>query len=749
MATQDLTKEIIGIEGMHCASCVRLIEQSLAKVAGVQEANVNFATGQATVTYLSSQANRRQLEEEINRTGYKAIRSDHSSPGQPDHQEMAREQEIKTLRPKIALGALVGLIIIWGTVPGLINSAPEIVRNPLFQLALATPVQFWAAWQFYRGTWKGLLHRSANMDTLIALGTLVAYLYSAFIAFFPEAINSLGVEVTPYFDVSVIVITLILLGRYLEAVAKKRTSQAIKKLMNLQAKTARVIRDGAEVDLPIEQVRHGDRIIVRPGEKIPVDGKVIDGSSSVDESMVTGESIPVSKKIDDLVIGATINKTGSLTMVAERVGSETMLAQIIKLVEEAQGSKAPIQRLVDLISSYFVPIVIMIAIGTFVVWYVSGPSPALTYALLNTVAVLIIACPCAMGLATPTAIMVGTGLGAERGILIKNAESLETAHRVRAIVFDKTGTLTNGQPVLTDIVTWQTGKDELLAEIAALENLSEHALAEAIVKAAKAAKLELPRATDFEAVSGRGVKGKVDGRAVVVGNRKMFEAEGIKLSSERESELERLEKEGKTAILAGIDGIPAGVVAVADTIRSTAPAAVQELKDLGLKVLMITGDNRRVAEAIAKQAGIEPSGVLAEVLPQDKEKEIRRLQKQGSRVAMVGDGINDAPALAAADNGIAMGSGTDVAIEAADITLINKDLRSLAAAIRLSRKTIRTIRLNLFWAFGYNVLLVPVAAGVLFPVWGILLSPIFASAAMAASSISVVLNSLLLKRSKI
>lgn len=739
------TKETIDIEGMHCASCVRMIERALGKVQGVHEANVNLATSKATVIYDPAKTDRSALDKAINNTGYKAVKAEDV---QHDHQEMMREREIKALRPKIITGAVAGLIILWGTFPGLIDIAPALVKNPLFQLILATPIQFWAAWQFYQSTWKSLLHRSANMDTLIAIGTLVAYGYSAFIAFFPSVLMSLGVAAMPYFDVAVIVITLILLGRYLEAVAKRKTGQAIKKLVGLQAKTARVLRDGTESDVPIEEVIHGDKILVRPGEKIPVDGKIIDGASSVDESMVTGESIPAIKAVGDTVIGATINKTGSFTFVAEKVGAETLLSQIIQLVEEAQGSKAPIQRLADTVSSYFVPVVIMIAIATFVIWYIIGPAPSLTYALLNMVTVLIVACPCAMGLATPTAIMVGTGRGAEKGILIKNAVSLETAHKVNAVVFDKTGTLTNGEPKMTDIVSWAGSENDLLAKTAAVESLSEHSLAAAIVEAAKERKLTLTKAVEFEALSGYGVRAKIGSETIAIGNRKLMEKESVALSTDQEAELERLEKEGKTAMLVGVNAKATGIVAVADTLRETSTSAVKELRSLGLQVFMITGDNRRVAEAIARETGIDAKNVLAEVLPQDKENEIRKLQQQGLHVAMVGDGINDAPALAAADNGIAMGSGTDIAIEAADIALMNKDLHSIASAIRLSRKTMGTIKTNLFWAFGYNTLLVPVAAGVLFPVWGILLSPIFASAAMALSSISVVLNSLLLKRAR-
>jgi Cu+-exporting ATPase len=557
---------------------------------------------------------------------------------------------------------------------------------------------------------------------------------------------NLGLDAMPYFDVAVIVIGLILLGRYFEAKAKAGTSDAIKKLIGLQAKTARVLRAGKEIDLPIEEVVIGDIVRVRPGEKIPVDGVILEGESSVDESMVTGESIPADKTKGDSVVGSTINKSGTFTFKATKVGSETMLSQIIKLVQEAQGSKAPIQRIADTISSYFVPIVIMLAFATFGIWYVFGPDPALLYALLNTVAVLIIACPCAMGLATPTAIMVATGKGAELGILIKDAESLEIAHKVNTVIFDKTGTLTKGKPEVTDVSPISGSKDDLLSLAASIEKGSEHSLAEAIVKAAEEKNLKLEDTTKFKAIAGHGVEGLVGKKEVYFGNRKLMDREKISLDKHLE-EIEKLESEGKTVMMIAVNGKLAGFIAVADTLKESAKEGVKALQDKGIEAVMITGDNQRTAQAIADKVGIKR--VLAEVLPEQKESEVRKIQAEGKKVAMVGDGINDAPALAAADVGIAMGSGTDVAIESADIVLINKDIRSVVLGIELSKKTMRTIKMNLFWAFGYNVVLIPVAMGVLYPFFGILMNPIFASAAMAMSSISVVSNSLLLKKFKI
>jgi Cu+-exporting ATPase len=736
-------KKTFPIKGMHCASCVRVTERALKKTPGVKDAVVNLATAKATVTYDKDNCTPEQMATSIAKTGYTLELEEKSE----DVIHKEKKKEIQTLRNKVIVSLGLGAIILWGSFPGLMNTAPAFLHNFWLQLLLATPVQFWAGSEFYRATIPALKHRTANMDTLVALGTTVAYIYSAFVTFAPRVVENLGLDAMPYFDVAVIVIGLILLGRYFEAKAKAGTSQAIKKLIGLQAKTARVIRDGKEIDLPIEQVVIGDIIRVRPGEKIPVDGVILDGESSIDESMITGESIPVDKAKGDTVVGATMNKSGTFTYKATKVGSDTMLAQIIKLVEEAQGSKAPIQRVADVVSSYFVPIVIMLALFTFGAWYIFGSQPAFLFAMLNTVAVLIIACPCAMGLATPTAIMVGTGKGAEHGILIKDAETLEIANKIKTVVFDKTGTLTKGKPEVTDIAPLNKAtKEEVLKLAASIEKGSEHSLAEAIVKYAEEQGVKLEKATKFKAIAGHGVEAMVDNKKVFFGNRRLMDREKIDYKEVTE-QISKLETEGKTVMMLTIDGKLAGLVGVADTIKDSAQEGVAALKKIGIEVVMITGDNQRTANAIAKKLGIDR--VLAEVLPDQKEAEVRKLQAEGKKVAMVGDGINDAPALAAADIGIAMGTGTDVAIEAADITLINKDLRSVASAIELSKKTMRTIKMNLFWAFGYNVILIPVAMGVLYPFFGILLNPIFASVAMASSSISVVSNSLLLRRIKI
>jgi len=728
-------KKTYDIKGMHCASCVRLIEKSVGKIDGVTSCNVNLATNKATVEYDSAKVDNEKLESAVASVGYKA--SINEEVKSEDQEKKEKQKELNDLRNKVIVSLFLGLLILWGSFPGLMSTAPAILQNFWVQLLLATPVQFWAGLSFYRATISALKHRTANMDTLVAIGTTVAFGYSAFVTIFPSIVKSIGIDPIPYFDTATIIIGLILLGRYFEARAKAGTSDAIKKLIGLQAKTARVIKDGKEIDIPIDQVLIGNVIRVRPGEKIPVDGVIVDGESSVDESMLTGESIPVDKAKGDTVVGATINKSGTFTYKATKVGQETMLAQIIKLVQEAQGSKAPIQRIADLISSYFVPAVLMLAILTFVIWYDFGSAPALLFALLNTVAVLIIACPCAMGLATPTAIMIGTGKGAENGILIKDAESLETAHKINTVIFDKTGTLTKGQPEVTDIV------GNVLSLAASLEKGSEHSLAEAIVQEAEKQNVKLEIITKFKAIAGHGVEGVAAGKQVFLGNRRLMERENVSITSYI-PQIEKLESEGKTVMMLALDGKLAGLIAVADMIKETAREGVEALEKMGIEVAMITGDNQRTANAIARKVGIKR--VLAEVLPDTKAAEVRKIQAEGKKVAMVGDGINDAPALAAADIGIAMGTGTDVAIEAADITLINKDLQSVAQTIDLSKKTMRTIKLNLFWAFGYNIILIPVAMGVLYPFFHILLNPIFASVAMATSSISVVFNSLLLKR---
>jgi P-type Cu+ transporter len=734
------SKETYSIKGMHCASCVGVTERVLQKVPGVKEAVVNLATEKATISYDKKICTPQHLAKAIANTGYELLIH--------DREQIEKGKELNSLRNKVTVSLFLGLLILWGSFPGLINYSPLFLRNFWGQLLLAIPIQFWAGAVFYKATIPALRNRTANMDTLVALGTTVAFVYSVFVTIFPKVFVNLGIEVMPYFDVSSIVIGLILLGRYLEAKAKTGTSDAIKKLIGLAAKTARIVRNGRETDVPINQVKVGDFIRVRPGEKIPVDGIVVNGDSSVDESMITGESLPVDKAKGDAVVGATLNKSGTFAYQATKVGNETMLAQIIKLVQEAQGSKAPIQRIADLISSYFVPIVIMLAVVTFGVWYVFGGKSAFSFALLNAFSVLIIACPCAMGLATPTAIIVGTGLGAQKGILIKDAQSLEIAHKINTVIFDKTGTLTKGEPEVTDVITVQSSKfkvQSVLRLAASIEKGSEHSLAGAIIKEAEKKKLALDKITEFRAIAGHGVEGIIDGKKVFFGNRKLMEREKVDLSLARR-DLARLEGEGKTIAILAVDRQLIGLIAIADAIKESARDAILNLQNKGIEVVMVTGDNERTANAVAKKIGI--SKVFAEILPEEKEKILKKIQndKEKRVVAFVGDGINDAPALASADVGIAMGKGTDIAIEAADITLINKDLGSIASAIELSRKTIKTIKLNLVWAFGYNIILIPVAMGILYTFLHVLLNPIFASAAMATSSISVVINSLMLKK---
>jgi len=734
-------KMVISVGGMTCAACVRKVEKALAALDGVSEASVNLATEKATVLYQPGLLEKADFRKVIEDLGYEVCGFDEILA---DRERQARAEEIRRQKRKFVFSACLTAAAFIGSFPEWFPWWPKVLREPITLFILTTPVQFWAGWQFYRGFWSALKHRTSDMNTLIAVGTSAAYVYSTVVTFFPGVFRAYGLELGVYYDTAAMIITLILLGKLLEAIAKGHTSEAIKRLMGLRVKTARIIREGVELDIPVEEVRQGDWVVVCPGEKIPVDGIVREGNSAVDESMLTGESIPVEKSPGERVMGATINKTGSFKFEATKVGKETVLAQIIKLVEEAQGSKAPIQRLADRVASVFVPTVILIALATFAVWLIFGPSPAFTFALLNFVAVLIIACPCAMGLATPTAIMVGTGRGAENGILIKSGESLETVHRVKTVIFDKTGTLTQGKPEVTDVAASDGFKEEqVLSWAASVEKGSEHPLGEAIVHAAKEKGLQLSAVEAFEAIPGQGVKARIDGQQLLLGNLRLMEENGVQVDGLRDR-AERLAGEGKTPMIVALDGRAAGVVAVADTLKPNTLEAVEALHRMGLEVIMITGDNERTAKAVASQVGIDR--VLAEVLPWEKSQQVKKLQEEGKVVAMVGDGINDAPALAQADVGIAIGTGTDVAMESSDITLITGDLRAVIAAIQLSRRTIRTIKQNLFWAFIYNILGIPIAAGILYPFWGILLNPMIASAAMAMSSVSVVSNSLRLKR---
>lgn len=733
----------ISVRGMSCASCVQKVTKALNAVDGVVSASVNFAAERADVNYLPGAATVDALMKAIRESGYEPLPPAKEEDALERDTRLKRE-EASRLKRKFVFAAAVSVLVLLGSMASFLPWVPDLLANNFLLLVLATPVQFWSGWQFYRGAWAALKHFSADMNTLIAVGTSSAYFYSAGVTFFPGFFASIGVAHAVYFDTATVIIALILLGRLLELRARGQTGEAIRRLIGMRAKTARVIRQRGEVDIPVEDVQAGEIVVVRPGEKIPVDGVMTDGYSTLDESMVTGESLPVEKKAGDEVIGATMNRTGTFRFRATRVGKDTTLSQIIRLVEAAQGSKPPIARLVDVIAGYFVPAVIALAVLTFIAWYVFGPAPALTFALLNFIAVLIIACPCAMGLATPTSIMVGTGKGAEHGILIRGGEALETAHRLDTIVLDKTGTLTKGQPSVTDIVPI-AGADEkeILFLAASVEKGSEHPLGEAIVRRAVEAGVSPVDPSGFEAIPGHGIKAAVDGREVLLGNERLLSGRGVDAGSAAK-EAERLADEGKTPVFLAAGGKLLGVVAIADTLKENSREAVEAFRRLKLDVVMMTGDNRRTASAVAGELGIER--VLAEVLPQDKANEVKKLQDGGSRVAMVGDGINDAPALAQADIGIAIGTGTDVAMEASDITLIGGDLRSIVTAISLSRATIRNIKQNLFWAFIYNLLLIPVAAGALYPAFGLLLDPMFAAGAMGLSSVSVVGNALRLKR---
>jgi Cu+-exporting ATPase len=740
-------KVALPIQGMTCASCVNRVEKALSSLKGVIQVNVNLAMERASVEYIPEEVTVRNLKKAVQDAGYQVLEVKEEDI--VEKERLAREAELSRLKLKFISGAILLapiLILMYGAplLEKWIGLSKEV--NFFLQFLLATPVQFWVGWQFYVGFLKATKHKTSDMNTLIAVGTSAAYLYSLIATFLPHLFMVKGVMLDVYFDTSAAIIVLILLGRFLEARARGKTSEAIKKLIGLQPKTARVIGNGNEVDIPVEEVALGNIIVVRPGEKIPVDGIVKEGYSSVDESMVTGESLPVEKKIGDSVIGATINKTGTFKFEATKVGKDTVLSQIVRLVQEAQGSKPPIARMVDVIASYFVPIVILIAIITFIVWYFLGPHPALTYAFLNFVAVLIIACPCALGLATPTSIMVGTGKGAENGILIRGAEALETAHQLNTIVLDKTGTLTKGEPSVTEIIESERfTQKEILTLAASAEKGSEHPLGEAIIKKAREEGLTLLPSKDFHAIPGHGIEVMIDSKKIVLGNLGLMEERNVVLNG-LSDKAEHLSSEGKTPMFLAVQGEVAGIIAVADTLKENSKEAVEALHRMGLEVVMLTGDNQRTAKAIAHQIGIDR--VLAEVLPEMKAEEIKRLQAEGKKVGMVGDGINDAPALAQADVGIAIGSGTDVAMESSDITLIGGDLRGIVTSIALSKATIRNIKQNLFWAFAYNTILIPVAAGVLFPFFGILLNPIFAAGAMAFSSVTVVSNALRLRRFK-
>ncbi|WP_057763359.1 heavy metal translocating P-type ATPase [Cytobacillus praedii] len=725
------------LTGMTCAACATRIEKGLNKMDGIINANVNLALEKAAVEYNPSILSPAEMTQKVEKLGYGAsVKSEDNEKETVDH----RLKEIERQQGKFIFSLILSLPLLWAMAGHFSFTSfiyvPDAFMNPWVQMALATPVQFYIGKQFYVGAYKALRNKSANMDVLVALGTSAAYFYSLYLS-----LRTIGSDAHPeglYFETSAVLITLIILGKVFEAKAKGRSSEAIKKLMGLQAKTATVIREEKEMEIPLEEVIAGDMILVKPGEKIPVDGEILEGQSALDESMITGESVPVDKTVGDTVIGATINKNGFIKIKATKVGKETALAQIIKVVEEAQGSKAPIQRLADSISGVFVPIVVGIAVLTFFIWYLFVAPGDFAEALEKLIAVLVIACPCALGLATPTSIMAGSGRAAEYGVLFKGGEHLEMTHRINTVILDKTGTITNGAPVLTDVIT-KLDEAEFLTLVGSAEKQSEHPLAQAIVEGIQEKHITLTHPSAFEAIPGYGIKALVNGKEVLAGTRRLMKKFNIEIEHVSDDML-ALEKQGKTAMLVAIDGAFAGIVAVADTIKETSTEAISRLKDLGLEVIMITGDNEQTAQAIAKLAGVDR--VIAEVLPEGKAEEVKKLQQQGKKVAMVGDGINDAPALAVADIGMAIGTGTDVAMEAADITLIRGDLNSIADAIFMSKKTIRNIKQNLFWAFGYNTLGIPIAA------LGFL-APWLAGAAMAFSSVSVVLNALRLQRVKL
>jgi Cu+-exporting ATPase len=745
-----LNQVTIPVGGMTCAACAQRVEKAIAKLEGIDKVSVNFATEKATVEYDGQVIRLSAIKQSIEKAGYKALEIEKSTV---DEDKIRKEKEIKTLWVKFIIASVFGLPLLYFAmvpmlswwpfpVPRSLNPMLYPLRFAILQIILTTPIII-AGYKFYTVGFKALLQRSPNMDSLVAIGTTAAILFSLFNTYQIMNGNFMAVEGL-YFETAGVIIALILLGKSLEAVSKGKTSEAIKKLMGLAPKTAIIIENGKEIEVPIDEVEIGNVILVKPGEKIPVDGVVLEGTTSIDEAMLTGESMPVEKKAGDKVFAASINKNGMIQFKATKVGSDTALAQIIKLVEDAQGSKAPIAQMADIVSGYFVPIVCVIAVIAFLAWFLTGHG--LAFSLTIFISVLVIACPCALGLATPTAIMVGTGKGAENGILIKGGEALETTHKINTIVFDKTGTITEGKPEVTDIITAEgIQRDRILQIAASGEKGSEHPLGEAIVRGAEKENLEFKKVEQFEAIPGHGIEVVIDGINVLIGNKKLMDNKNISLL-ELKDKSDQLAGEGKTPMYVAMDNQLAGIIAVADVVKESSAKAIKKLQSMGIEVAMITGDNRKTAEAIAKQVGIDR--VLAEVLPQDKSNEVKKLQAEGKKVCMVGDGINDAPALVQSDIGIAIGSGTDVAMESADIVLMRSDLMDVPTAIHLSKSTIRNIKQNLFWAFGYNAAGIPVAAGLLYLFGGPLLNPMLAAAAMAFSSVSVLSNALRLKRFK-
>ena len=749
----NLNQTIIPISGMTCASCAKAVERSVGKLDGVQTVDVNFATEKASISYIPEKVKLSEIKEAIKKAGYEP--RDAENKNAVDEDKIRKEKEVKSLWIKFIVSAVFAVPLFYIAMGQMIKEPfgplplPQIINpdiNPLnfglIQLFLTIPIVI-AGYKFYTIGTKAILSKSPNMDSLIAIGTGAALSYSLYSLYLTFNGDMMAIH-NMYFESAGVIITLVLLGKFLESVAKGKTSEAIKKLMGLSPKTAIIIKDNKEIEIPIEEVEVGDVIVVKPGSKIPVDGIVVEGHTSVDESMLTGESIPVEKSVGSHVVGASINKNGTIKFKAEKVGSDTAISQIIKLVEDAQGSKAPIAKLADVISGYFVPIVFAIAVIVSIAWFISGKD--IEFALSIFIAVLVIACPCALGLATPTAIMVGTGKGAENGILIKGGEALESTHKINTIVFDKTGTITEGKPVVTDIITdGDINKDELLKIAASAEKGSEHPLGEAIVKEGEKKNLGLYNIDKFVAIPGHGIEVEIESKGILLGNKKLMQDRKIALRKLEEIS-DKLAAEGKTPMYIAINNKIAGIIAVADIVKESSAKAIMKLHDMGIEVAMITGDNKKTADAIARQVGIDK--VLAEVLPQDKSSEVKKLQSEGRFVAMVGDGINDAPALAQADIGMAIGSGTDVAMESADIVLMKSDLMDVPTAIKLSRSTMRNIKENLFWAFAYNVIGIPIAAGVLYLFGGPLLNPVIAALAMAFSSTSVLLNALRLKRFK-